>query len=122
MLTPGSIHTVGRGVPLAREFVLVQTTLDDRDVAAQLVREAVNERLAACGQITGPVESTYWWRGAIEVEEEWLCVFKTTRTLAQRLGEFLLARHPYEVPEIVIIAIDGTSRDYGEWIREETGE
>jgi periplasmic divalent cation tolerance protein len=105
-----------------REFVLVQTTLDDRDTAAEIVREAVGERLAACGQISGPMESTYWWRGALEVEEEWLCVFKTTRGLAQRLGEFLLERHPYEVPEVVIIAIDGTSREYGEWIREEAEE
>jgi len=105
---------------LPREFVEFRTTLDDRDVARELVRAAVGERLAACGQIAGPVESTYWWRGTVEVEEEWLCVFKTTHALAQRLGEFILERHPYEVPEVVIIAIDGTSRDYGEWIREET--
>jgi periplasmic divalent cation tolerance protein len=105
-----------------REFVQLQTTLDDRDRAGDLVREAVSERLAACGQIVGPIESTYWWKGSVEVEEEWLCVFKTTRTLALRLGEFILERHPYEVPEIVITAIDGTSKDYGEWIREETEE
>lgn len=107
---------------MPREFVQLQTTLDDRERAGELVREAVGERLAACGQILGPMESTYWWKGAIETEEEWLCVFKTTHALVPRLGEFILERHPYEVPEIVIIAIDGTSRTYGDWIREETEE
>jgi periplasmic divalent cation tolerance protein len=107
---------------MPREFVQLTTTLDDPEKAGELVREAVGERLAACGQIVGPIESTYWWRGAIETEEEWLCVFKTTRDLAQRLGEFILERHPYEVPEITITAIDGTSRAYGDWIREETEE
>lgn len=107
---------------MPREFVQLETTLDDREAAGELVREAVGERLAACGRIVGPVESTYWWKGSVEVEEEWLCVFTTTRALAPRLGEFILERHPYEVPEIVIVAIDGTSREYGEWIREETEE
>jgi periplasmic divalent cation tolerance protein len=109
-------------VALPRDFVELRTTLDDRDAAAELVRAAVDERLAACGQIIGPIESTYWWKGSIEAEQEWLCVFKTTRTLAERLGEFVLERHPYEVPEVVIVAFDGTSKDYGEWIREETEE
>jgi periplasmic divalent cation tolerance protein len=107
---------------MEREFVELRTTVEDRDAASELVRAAVGERLAACGQITGPAESTYWWKGRVQVEEEWICAFKTTWSLARRLGDFILERHPYEVPEIVIIAIDGTSKDYGEWIREETGE
>jgi periplasmic divalent cation tolerance protein len=107
---------------LPREFVELRTTIDDRDAASELVRSVVGERLAACGQITGPIQSTYWWKDRVLVEEEWLCVFKTTMVLAQRLGEFIIEHHPYEVPEIVIVAIDGTSKAYGEWIREETEE
>ena len=104
------------------EFVQLQTTLDDRELAEELIRAAVERRLAACGQLLGPVSSTYWWNGAVEQAEEWLCVFKTTTALAVSLEWWILERHPYEVPEVVTVGISGVSDDYGEWIRDETEE
>jgi periplasmic divalent cation tolerance protein len=105
---------------LARSYVQLQTTVDDRERARALVREVVERRLAACGQIVGPIESTYWWDGRIEEATEWLCVFKTTASAARRLEAFLEDAHPYEVPEIVGTGLDITSRDYGDWIDDET--
>jgi periplasmic divalent cation tolerance protein len=102
------------------EFVQLQTTLDDRDLAEELTREAVERRLAACGQLLGPVSSVYWWNGAVEDASEWLCVFKTTRALAASLESWIIERHPYEVPEIVVLSISGVSKEYGEWIENET--
>ncbi len=104
---------------MARTFVQLQTTLDDRGRAVELVREAVEARLAACGQVLGPVDSTYWWRGRVESEREWLVVFKTRASLAASLREFILERHPYELPEIVVADV-ATSKAYGDWIRGET--
>lgn len=107
---------------MPREFVQIQTTLDDRPVAEELIRGAVERRLAACGQLTGPVKSTYWWNGAVEDAEEWVCVFKTTRSLAASLERWIIERHPYEVPEVVTVGITGVSKDYGDWIENETEE
>ncbi|MFH1689465.1 MAG: divalent-cation tolerance protein CutA [Candidatus Eisenbacteria bacterium] len=107
---------------MPHEFVQIQTTLDDRQVAGELIRDAVGRRLAACGQLVGPVSSTYWWNGAMEEAEEWLCVFKTTRSLAPSLEQWIIERHPYEVPEVVTVGIAGVSKDYGEWIKNETEE
>ena len=104
------------------EFVQLQTTLDDRTQAEELIREAVERRLAACGQLLGPVSSVYWWNGAIEEASEWLCVFKTTGALASSLERWIVERHPYEVPEIVTVGFAGVSESYGEWIENETGE
>ncbi len=104
------------------EFVQIQTTLDDRRIAEELIRDAVGRRLAACGQLVGPIGSTYWWNGAVEEAEEWLCVFKTTRSLAASLERWIIERHPYEVPEIVTLGIAGVSKDYGDWITNETEE
>ena len=104
------------------EFVQLQTTLDDRNLAEALIREAVERRLAACGQLLGPVSSVYWWNGAIEEASEWLCVFKTRRALAASLEGWIIERHPYEVPEIVTLGITRVSREYGEWIDNETEE
>jgi periplasmic divalent cation tolerance protein len=107
---------------MPHEFVQLQTTLDDRDLAEELIRGAVERRLAACGQLVGPLNSTYWWNGSIEEAEEWLCVFKTRATLAGSLERWIADRHPYEVPEITTIGLAGVSDTYGEWIADETEE
>lgn len=108
--------------PVPHEFVQVQTTLDDRKDAENLIREVVERRLAACGQLVGPVESVYWWEDSIEETQEWLCVFKTVAGLAEDLEEFIIAAHPYDVPEVVVLPIVGLSESYGEWIENETTE
>ncbi|MBD3367241.1 MAG: divalent cation tolerance protein CutA [Candidatus Eisenbacteria bacterium] len=101
-------------------FVQVQTTFDDRDEALALVRAAVGRRLAACGQVVGPIESVYHWRGAVEEAQEWLCLLKTTRELAVSLTLFIETEHSYEVPEVIVVPVLETSDAYGEWIDEET--
>jgi periplasmic divalent cation tolerance protein len=101
-------------------FVELRTTLDDRRRAGEIVRAVLEARLAACGQIVGPIESTYWWKRAIEAAQEWSLVFRTTAMLAPKLRDFIIERHPYEVPEVVIFEIAETSDEYGEWISHET--
>ena len=101
-------------------FVQVQTTIDDHEAAAALIRAAVKARLAACGQLVGPIESTYWWRGSLERATEWLCIFKTRAELAGALEVFVRDAHPYEVPEIATLGLAGVSEEYGDWIDEET--
>ena len=44
----------------------VTTTLPDRDTANRLGRRLVEERLAACAQVVGPVSSVFWWQGEVE--------------------------------------------------------
>jgi periplasmic divalent cation tolerance protein len=103
-------------------FVQIQTTLDDRDQANSMIREAVEQRLAACGQLLGPIHSTYWWNGRIERTDEWMCLFKTTSARATALEQWILSVHPYEVPEVVTVELRGVSDAYGEWVKDETSE
>jgi len=106
--------------PVAGRYAQLQTTIDSRERAAELVRSAVDAGLAACGQVLGPIESVYRWKGRVEEAGEWLCLFKTRAALAERLERFLLERHPYEVPEIVTLSVERTSEAYGDWIESET--
>ena len=73
----GEGTTVG-GEPLAvgSRFLQVQTTTDSRAEAVELARAAVELRLAACAQVSGPVASTYWWEDSVERAEEWLLTLK----------------------------------------------
>jgi periplasmic divalent cation tolerance protein len=118
-----SVIMAGYGAgPQASEFLQVQTTTDSRVEAMELVRAAVESRLAACGQVAGPVASTYWWNDEVERSEEWFVFFKTTAGRYEQLAAFLLERHSYDEPEIIAVPIVRGSAAYLAWLRDETSE
>jgi len=99
----------------------VTTTLPDEAAAHQVAARLVEERLAACAQVLGPVSSTYRWKGRIEQATEWYCNLKTTKTRLSALKKRIRELHPYEVPEIVAILIQDGDADYLRWIEAEVG-
>ena len=102
------------------EYLQVQTTTDSRAEAMELARAAVEARLAACGQVAGPVASTYWWNDELERSEEWFVFLKTPADRYDELAVFLAERHSYDEPEIVATAIVSGSASFLSWIRDET--
>jgi periplasmic divalent cation tolerance protein len=102
-------------------YLQVQTTTDSRVEAMDLARGAVEARLAACAQVSGPVMSTYWWEDAIERAEEWVVALKLPATGYKALADFLTERHSYDEPEIVATPIVTGAEGYLSWIDEETG-
>ena len=98
----------------------VKVTAPTADDAERLGRMAVECRLAACAQVSGPITSTYWWEGEMTSAREWLCVLKTTSTLVEPLTEALRSGHSYETPEIIATCIAGGDRSYLAWIDGET--
>jgi periplasmic divalent cation tolerance protein len=102
------------------EYLQVQTTTDSRAEAMELARAAVEARLAACGQVAGPVASTYWWNDELERAEEWFVFFKLPADRYEALAEFLAERHSYDEPEIVATQFVAGSPSFLDWITEET--
>jgi periplasmic divalent cation tolerance protein len=98
----------------------VTTTLPNEAAARQVAAQLVEERLAACAQVLGPVSSTYRWQGRIEQAAEWYCNLKTTKTRLPALKKRIRELHPYEVPEIVAIRIQDGDADYLRWIEAAT--
>lgn len=96
------------------------TTTDSRDAAEALSRSAVEARVAACGQVVGPINSTYWWQGKIETAEEWYVVFKTTAERYPALEQHIRDHHSYDVPEIVLTPIVAGNPAYLSWVTTET--
>lgn len=100
----------------------VTTTLPDQAAAEQLGATLVQERLAACAQVVGPISSVYWWQGRVERSGEWYCHLKTTRARLRAIERRLRELHPYELPELVAVPlVDGDQR-YLKWIEESVGE
>jgi periplasmic divalent cation tolerance protein len=108
-------------LPAGARYLILQTTTDSRAEAMELARAAVEARLAACAQVSGPVASTYWWEDAVERAEEWVLALKLPASGYQPLADFLAQRHSYDEPEIVATPIVAGSQTYLSWIDEETG-
>ncbi|HEY1818839.1 MAG TPA: divalent-cation tolerance protein CutA [Trebonia sp.] len=102
------------------EYLQVQTTTDSRAEAMELARAAVEARLAACGQVAGPVASTYWWNDELERAEEWFVFFKLPADRYEALAEFLVERHSYDEPEIVATPFVAGSPSFLTWVTDET--
>jgi periplasmic divalent cation tolerance protein len=109
-----------RAAGIGPRFLQVQTTTDSRAEAVELAQSAVEARLAACAQVTGPIASTYWWEDGLEKAEEWLIMLKLPAERFDDLAEFLTERHSYDDPEIIATPIVAGSQSYLDWIAEET--
>lgn len=101
-------------------YRVVLVTAPDRTVAESLVRRLVEERSAACGTILPDVQSIYRWEGAVEHESEVLVLFKTTARGAERLVQRVPELHPYDVPEVLVLPVEGGHLPYLEWLTEST--
>jgi periplasmic divalent cation tolerance protein len=98
--------------------VLATTTTSTREDAGKIASALVEERLAACVQIVGPITSVYRWQGAVEEEKEILLLIKSTGDLVPRIAELLDRIHPYDVPELIATPITGGSSAYLSWLEE----
>jgi periplasmic divalent cation tolerance protein len=96
----------------------VTTTLPDRAAAERVASILVEERLAACGQVLGPVGSTYRWKGEVERAEEWYCNLKTTLDRLPAVQARIRELHAYEQPEIIAFPIADGDPGYLRWIED----
>ena len=102
----------------AQAIQVVTTTTEKKD-AETLAQAALENRLAACVQISGPIESRYWWNGRIETASEWVVTMKTRQDLYKQLEKLLLELHPYDQPEIIGTAVSEVSAGYLKWLTEQ---
>ena len=98
------------------DYIVICTTTDNKEDAQRIARDLVDQRLAACVQVTGPIQSTYRWEEKIERGEEWLCSIKSRKDLLPAIEDAIRAIHPYDVPEIIALPIVGSSDDYLAWL------
>ena len=101
------------------DLVLILTTMPDDHRAEALARTLVDERLAACVNVSGPMVSTYQWKGQIETASERQVTIKTTRACLPDLEARVRALNPNELPEWLIL--DAAASDaYGGWVIDST--
>lgn len=97
---------------------IVTTTAEKADAEA-LAKAVLEKRLAGCVQISGPIESRYWWNNRLETAAEWAVTIKTQRELYGEVERLLLELHPYDEPEIMAIDVAQVSAGYAKWLAQQ---
>jgi len=104
------------------EYIQVATTVATEEEAIAIAGLLVEQRLAACVQVIGPMTSHYRWRGKIETAGEYLCLAKSRATLYSEIEAAIKSIHPYEVAEIIATPITAGSKEYLAWLAAEVKE
>jgi periplasmic divalent cation tolerance protein len=101
---------------MADQALIVFCTFPDPDKARTTVKQIVDLRLAACGNILPRVHSIYRWKGKVESGDESLAIFKLPAAKYAALEKKLRELHPYDVPEIISCRIENALPEYLRWV------
>ena len=101
--------------------ISVYAVFGDANEAERIGRLMVEERLAACVNIIGPVRSIYRWQGVVEDSEEIAAIFKTTDAQADALMTRIAGLHSYDVPCVVTWPIEKILSPYADWVESNVG-
>jgi periplasmic divalent cation tolerance protein len=100
----------------ASQFAVVLVTAPDLKAARKLAKGALKVRLAACVNLVPQIESHYWWQGKLEAGPEVLMLFKTRKRALAALEQWVLAHHPYDTPEFLVLPISAGTPRYLDWL------
>ena len=98
--------------------VSVYAVFADQQEAERIGAQVVEERLAACANLIGPVRSIYRWQGKVERADEVAAIFKTGEDRADALIARIAALHSYDVPCIATWPIDKILGAYAAWVED----
>jgi len=102
----------------AAKSAVVLVTAPDLKTARALAQAALQARLIACANLIPRIESHYRWQGKIESGTEVLLVLKTQKSKLIALEKLILARHPYDIPEFLVLSLHAGNRRYLDWMNQ----
>ena len=100
---------------------IILTTAGSQEEAGKIAHALVERRLAACVNIVPQIESVYRWQGKMETTQEWLLLIKTQVELYERIRDVIQELHSYDLPECIMLEVTAGSKEYLEWIAQNTG-
>jgi periplasmic divalent cation tolerance protein len=99
-----------------KTVLLVMTNMPDQISAQNLAEALVTQKLAACVNILATCQSIYYWHDKLEHNKEIPLVIKSNQANYQALEAAIVKAHPYELPEIITINVDGGLPRYLQWV------
>ncbi len=96
--------------------IVVLVTCSSGEEASRIAQALVQERLAACVNISSPIRSVYRWQGEVLDEPEVLLIIKTVRALFDSVRRTVEKLHSYQVPEVICLPIIDGAPNYLNWL------
>jgi periplasmic divalent cation tolerance protein len=96
--------------------IVVFVTAANKKEAGRIAARLIKDKLAACVNIAGKVESVFWWQGKVNKAGEYLLIIKSKKEKLGKLIKAVKALHSYEVPEIIALPIIAGEKKYLRWI------
>ena len=100
--------------------IVAFSTFPSPEKAAEVAKTLVEEGLAACVNLVGPVRSIYRWKGELCDDAETLAIIKSTSDRFEAMKTRLVELHPYEVAEVIAFPIDAGHAPYLAWVAAQT--
>ncbi len=104
----------------SKEPRLIYITAPDKSTASEIASQLIKEKLAACVNILGKIESFYNWNGELTQSEEVLILAKTTKDLEILTFNKVKELHPYDSPCILSFNINNGDSSFLNWITNNT--
>jgi periplasmic divalent cation tolerance protein len=101
--------------------IIISTFPKPRIFSAAARKLILDKHLCACINVI-KINSFYLWKGKLEIHEEYLALFKSTRKRVPALIHEIEKIHPYEVPEIVELKMNRASKAYLSWLNTATSD
>ena len=102
------------------EIKLIYVTVASNEEAEKIARVVVSERLAACANILGSIQSVYHWNGKLERTTEVAMLLKTQELVVDTLVARIRQLHSYDCPAIVVVPVLGGNPEFLAWVASET--
>lgn len=101
---------------------LIFCPFPDSDTAREVAATLIEERMVACANILGQIESLYVWGGVRGEATEIGVLFKTDATVLEDAIARLGVLHPYDTPAISGWRCDAAHPETARWLGSELGQ
>lgn len=95
-------------------------TCPTKPEAESIALKLVEEKLAACAQISGPIESCYHWSGGLQKDQEFQLFIKSRSSLWPELQKRICDLHSFETPQILSMTMRDALPAYRDWVFQST--
>ena len=100
------------------DLLEITTTVEHESEANRLAMDLVTQKLAACVQILGPIQSIYEWNGSVQNSSEFGLKLKVAPDSLNNVVSYLKKNHPYDLPEIIVHQVKA-SPEYADWVQKQ---
>lgn len=103
---------------MKEDLLIIETTLETVELARKIAATLIEQKLAACCQVSSPISSVYLWEGKVCEATEFKLTIKSLPHLYKAVEASITDLHPYEVPEIIAYNSAFALTEYADWVKE----